>query len=371
MILLPPSAKLLFANSKVYLDRRDVTISLPAKEADLLQNMQFVTVRPYSPEQTPKGGSTEQRENSLVPSARITAVVYNDKIYVANELFCDENISVINGLLRSSGVNVDSPEKAMQGARFYLQLGYYRLEDPEEFIVSTFSGLSAKQIEFPGQDTKEIQSVIHPPTASRDSDAYKIEIVTREKDAALVELHRWSIRILGSQISEVHEEALIPKHMHYREGEAPSDSMNGTLASPVSTLRFQLAIMADGKTSDSNGLNVSTYTFNTSNGPPVRRSAYRFESRERAMKEFDSQLHRAGQVIEKGKWTDEHGNVLGERALVLYSSETSGKLGASVLLRRDTRFFAVSSSCLRNSLEFEKVWFHSDSKPTASKPTKE
>lgn len=371
MILMPPSAKLLFANSKVYVDKRDVRISLPAKEVGILQNMQFVTVRAYSPEQPSKDGSTEQIENAPAPSARITGVVYADKMYVVNELFCGENITVINGLLRSLGVSVDSPEKAMQVAKFYLQLGYYSFEDPNRFIVSTYGDLSTKQIEFPGQDASEIQRVIKPPASTQDGDAYKVEIVTRDTDSAMVVLRRWSIRIVGSQISDAQADVLVPDHMHYRVGGAPSDSMRGTLASPVSTLRFQLAVIGDGMTSDSKRLNVSTYTFNTSNGPHVSRSAYFFDSRERAMKEFDSQLHRASQVIERGKWTDEQGNVLGERALVLYSSETSGKLGASVLLRRDTRFFAVSSPCLRNLLEFEKVWFHSDSKPTSSEPTKE
>jgi hypothetical protein len=369
MILMPASAKLLFPSSIVYIDERDVTVNLPTKGTDPRQNMQFVTVRSYLTEQTREDGSTEQRETSSVPLARITAVVYKDKVYVTNELFCDENMSAINALLGSLGVSVDNPERAMQVAKFYLQLGYYLFEDPDTFIVSTHSDLSAKKIEFPGQDTTEIQRAIQSPTAIQDNNGYKVEIVTQDKDAAFALLRHWSIRILESKISDAQQEVLTPKDLQYRVGEVPSNLMSGTLASPFSTLRFQLAIMSDGKTSDSKGLNVSTYTFNTSNGPNVRRSAYRFESPERAMKEFDSQLNRASQVIERGKWTDEQGNVLGERALVLYSIEASGKLVASVLLRRDSRFFAVSSSCLRNSLEFEKVWFHSDAKPTASRPT--
>jgi hypothetical protein len=363
MSLIPRSAKLLFANSKVYFDKRDVRVSLPIKDGVLLQNMELGTVRSYSPEQSPKDGPTKQNENFRVPSARITAVVNSDKIYVVNELFCDENISVINRLLRSLSVSVDNPEKAMEVAKFFLQLGYYRFEDPDKFTVSTYSDLSTKQMEFPGQDAAEIQRAIRPPVATKDGDTYTVEIVTKESDAALVELHHWNIRILGSQISDVQEEVPVPASRHYRAGEAPSSSMRGTLASEVSTLRFQLAIIGDGVTSDSKELNVSTYTFDTSEGPQVSRSAYRFKSPVRAVKEFDSQLHLASQIIERGNWTDGQEDVLGERALVLYSFDGSARVRAAILLRRDTRYFAISSLCLRNLLEFEKIWFHSDSKP--------
>jgi len=360
MSLVPPSAKVLFPGSIVFVDKRDVGVSLPVVDGGLLRNMQFVTVRAYSPEQPPKANSTDQEEDPQVSSARITAVVYGDKIYVVSELFCDENIAVVNALLRSMGASVDSPEKALQVAKFYLQIGYYSFKDPDTFIVSAFGDLPAKQLEFPGQDAAEMQRAIHPPSAIRDGNAYKVELVTQDRDAAFVVLHHWSIRILKSQITDAREEVLIPDRMHYRAGEAASNL--GTLASAISTLRFQLSTIADGKTPDSKDLNFHGCSFNTSNGPGVTRSEYDFESNERSIRELDSALHSASQILERGKWTDAKGNVLGERALVLYSAEGSDEPVASILLRHDKTFFEVSSSCLRNLLEFEKVWFHSDSR---------
>jgi hypothetical protein len=54
MSLVPPSAKVLFPGSIVFVDKRDVGVSLPVVDGGLLRNMQFVTVRAYSPEQPPR-----------------------------------------------------------------------------------------------------------------------------------------------------------------------------------------------------------------------------------------------------------------------------------------------------------------------------
>jgi hypothetical protein len=353
MDLIPPSAMVLFPTSTAFLDKQDVVFKLPVADGAPLQKLQFVTVRKYS------------TRNPGASSARITAVVYSGTIYLVNELLCDDNVSVINRILRSVGASVDSPEEAMQVARFFLQVGYYHFVDPDKFITSTVGDLPAKQVEFPGQDATAIQSAIHPPAATRDGNTFKVEIVTKDRDSPFVLLRHWSIKIRESQIIEANEEVLYPTRMHYRAGEgAGGNSLRGTLASPLSTLRFQLSMMSDGKTSDSEALNVSTYTFNTSDGPQVARSVYYLDSTERSTRELDSELRRASQIIERANWTDGRGNVLGERALVLYSVQGTDTIRASLLLRRDTKVFEISSSCLRNLLEFEKVWFHSNSKST-------
>lgn len=343
--LIPPSAKLLFPRSTAFLELRDVVFKLPVADGTLLRNLQFVTVRSYSP------------RNPGASSARITAVLYSGTIYLVNELLCDDNVSVINGILRSVKASVATPEEAMQVARFFLQVGYYRFADPDKFITSTVADLPATQVEFPGQDARAIQNAIRPPAATGDGNTFKVEVVTNDGDSPFVLLHHWSIKIRDSQIVDANDEVLYPTRMHYWPGEAAGDSLRGTLASPSSTLRFQLSLMSDGMTSDSEALNVSTYTFNASDGPPVARAAYSFDSTERSTRELDSQLHRASQIIERANWTDALGNVLGDRALVLYSDQGTNRIRASVLLRRGTRFFEISSSCLRNSLEFEKVWF--------------
>lgn len=137
-----------------------------------------------------------------------------------------------------------------------------------------------------------------------------------------------------------------------------------TLISPLTPLRFQYSGIGDGRTPDSAELfNIATYGFNVSEGPPVTRSAYSFHSAERATKEFRSQLDVASQIVEQGEWVANTGKVLGERALVINSTDAGSRLSAAVLLERDTTFFEVSSSCLRNVLEFEKAFM--DSEPNA------
>lgn len=360
MTLIPSAANVLFPNSKVILDMRDTRIHLEGVNGTPLEKLQFVTVRNYVSKQTAEAIPSARKHNAPVRAARITAVVYENKIYAANRLFWGENTAVINALLRTLDANVDSPEIALQLTKFFLQLGYYGFDDPDNFVVSKFTDLGPKQIEFPGQSVKEMQSAVQPPVAKQHGNVYKVDLVTQDKDAAFVVLHRWRITIIDSQITDAREEVLLRERDHFRVGEAASNSMSGTLASPASNLRFQLSIMADGKTTDSKHLNVSTYTFTTSDGPPVRRSAYFFKSEQRAVRELHNQLSRASQILGQGHWTDDQGKMLGERALVLYSNRGSGDLVAAVLLRRDTRFFQIWSSCLRNVLEFEKVWFHSD-----------
>jgi hypothetical protein len=355
MSIVPASATVLFPGSEVFLDNMDVTAPLTSVATEPQRQLRFVTIRSATGDAAVGSNSASRAK----VTARASAVIYKDRVYVGSELFCDENISAFNMLLRTMGANVDSSEKAMQVAKFYLQLGYYRLEEPGKYVVSTFLQLPPEKVNFPGQNTKELQDAIHPPVVSRDGDGYKVEIVTEDVDAGFVLLYHWSIDIVDSQIKSSEEEVAFPSRLRYRTGEAPSDRFGGTFASPLTALRFQLGYISDGNTPDNKdlGLNVSTYGFNTSDGPQVIRSAYHFNSTERAVKEFIDHLDATSQILEQGKWADEAGNVVGERALVFYSTDGGRRLSAAVLLRRDTRFFEVSSSCLHNLLEFEKAWF--------------
>ena len=352
--LVPSAAQVLFPSSKVLLGKINARVNLPSLGSGLIENVQFVTVTARPAFQRSKAAAKKHLQN--LP--RITAAAYDNKIFLLNELFCGENTAVFNALLRSLGANVDSAEKALEAAKFYLQLAYYRFDDLNDFIASSFASLPSKQIEFPGQSVPEIRSAVHPPVVTRDGNTYKADLITYDHDAAFVVLHHWSMTILHSQITDAREEVLVPQHMSYRVGEPPSNSIT-TPVSPASNLRFRLSLMADGKTPDSKELNVSTYAFTTSDGPQVIRSVCYFKSLKRSLTEMHNQLQRASQILEQGKWTDENGSVLGERALVVNSVKGSNRLEASVLLRRDSRFFEISSSCLRNALEFEKVWFHS------------
>ena len=360
--LVPDAASVLFPTSQAILEMMDVRVDLPNVDNGLLKQLQFATVRTYTSKQASPTIPLEPKSMSHTPGVRITAAVFADRIYVVNQLFWGENLATINGLLRQLGSQIDSTQNALQVAKFFLQLGYYDFDNPDNFVATKIADIPPKQIEFPGQSLTEVQNAIRPPTVKQGGNGYKVDIVTLDRDSALVLLHHWSINFMDSQITNAQEEVLLPQNMHYRAREAPSDSMSGTLASPLSSLRFQLTVMADGTCSDSKGLNMSAYTFATSDGPQVRRSACYFKSTERSLTELHNQLRRASQIIELGDWKDNDGKILGERALALYSDKESGKVLAAVLLRRDTRLFEVSSPCLRNALEFEKVWFHSELK---------
>lgn len=121
---------------------------------------------------------------------------------------------------------------------------------------------------------------------------------------------------------------------HFRIREAPTDRFGDTLASPLTDLRFQLSVIADGKTPDSKPLNVSTYIFNTSNGPEVRRSLCSIDSSLRAARELKEELNRAGQIFDRGNWIGKSGEIIGKRALVLYSREKTKELSAVILLKQ-------------------------------------
>jgi hypothetical protein len=259
--------------------------------------------------------------------------------------------------LQSLEVHADNEEKALQVTNFYLQLAQYRFDEPAHYVASSFQQLSPEHVKFPGQKMTEIENAIHSPNVKKEGNAYTLDMETHDVDAAFVLLRHWTITILDSQIASVQEEVVIPERMHYRIAEVQSDRLGGTLASPLTDLLFQLSIMADGMTPGSKELNVSTYVFNTSLGPQVRRSVSFFGSSERAEREFKEELNRAGQVLDRGNWTGKSGEIIGERALVLYSTGKTNDLSAVILLKRDSRLFEVSSSCLRNLLEFEKVWF--------------
>ena len=205
MSLEPPSAALLFPNSRLYLSDHKVTISLPTGDDALLQKMKFVTVRAYSLQGDTKTGSSRKQETMQASSARIEAVISNGKIYILGQLFCDESVSVFNELSRSINLTANSPEDALLVAEFYLQLGYYRFASPNNFIVSTAGELSAQQTEFPGQNMDEIEHALHPPAVVKEDATYRIEIVAKDEDSGFVLLRHWSIGILGSHVSDAKE----------------------------------------------------------------------------------------------------------------------------------------------------------------------
>lgn len=357
MNLFPESSRVLFPSSRVLLEMKDARVNLSAANAELLREMELVTASDYSSESTSRVRGKDRRGSPI----KITAVVYGDSLYVVNELFFDENRAVINKLLQLLEVHADNEEKALQVANLYLQLAQYRFDEAAHYVVSSFQQLSPEQVKFPGQNMTEIESAIHSPYVKKDGNAYTVDMVTQDVDAAFVLLRHWTIRILDSQIASVQEEVVTPEHMHYRTAEAPSDRFGGTLKSPLTGLRFQLSIMGDGKTPDSKELNLSIYTFNASQGPPVIRSAYFFHSPGRAEREFKDELNQAGQILERGNWIGKSGEIVGERALVLDSTEKANGIRAIILLKQDSKFLNVSSSCLRNVLEFEKAWFGAQS----------
>ena len=60
-----------------------------------------------------------------------------------------------------------------------------------------------------------------------------------------------------------------------------------------------------------------------------------FDSAERAVREFREQLNRAGQILEQGNWLGKGGETIGERALVVYSTEKTNDLSAVAPLLTD------------------------------------
>src|SRR5271165_3923822 len=188
MSIMPASATVLFPGSGVFLDSLDVRADLTSVTSEPQEQLRFVTLRSA----TGDGAAGTNSVSHAKVTARATAVIYKDRVYVGSEFFCDENTSVFNTLLRAMGAKVDSSEKAMQVAKFYLQLGYYHLEEPSKYIVSTFLQLPPEKMNFPGQNTKEMQDAIHPPVVKRDGDEYKAEIVTEDADAGFVLLYHWS-----------------------------------------------------------------------------------------------------------------------------------------------------------------------------------
>jgi hypothetical protein len=360
MTLLPTAAKILFPSSKVFLQKKDVSFALPAANQDPLKELQFVIASDYLAKESAPSNVSQKDPSATTHAAAITAVVYKDTLYVVGELFYEENLALINKLLRETGVQARTQEEALQVAEFYLQLGHYSFEAPSSYLVFKFEQLPDKQVEFPGQNESEIRTAIHPPTVAGNENGYKTDIVAMDSDAAFVYLRRWRIGILDSQVVDPQQEVVVPSRDHYRAGEAPSDRFGGTLASPSTDLRFQLSVIADGMTPGSTSLNVSTYGFNTSEGPSVRRSSFSFKSAEEATSEFEKQLRAASQILEQGKWLDTDGKQIGKRALLLYASRKSNGVSIAVLLFRGSRVFEVSSLSLKNALEFEKVWFHSE-----------
>src|SRR5690242_6455285 len=183
--LVPVAASVLFPNSQAVLDKMDVRIDLTKVDNELLKRLQFATVRAYAPKQA------SPKSMVLGPGVRITAVVLADRIYVVNQLFWGENLATINALLRQLGAQIDSTQTALQIAKFFLQLGDYGFDDPDNFVMSKISDIPLKQIDFPGQSLTEIQNAIRPPTVRQDGNRYMVDIVTLDRDSALVLLHKW------------------------------------------------------------------------------------------------------------------------------------------------------------------------------------
>jgi hypothetical protein len=91
----------------------------------------------------------------------ITGVIYRDRLFLFDEIWCGENADILTELMRAASISPKSPDEALSLAKFYLSLSSYDLEDSSKFIVTNLTELPKTLI--PDPQLEDMRNVFRPP----------------------------------------------------------------------------------------------------------------------------------------------------------------------------------------------------------------
>ena len=268
----------------------------------------------------------------------VMAVTFGKQLFVFDALFGSDNAVTMSQLIRATGAGPRDRAEALDLAKLYLALSYYRRADPDRIVACPESNSTEQNgIGFSGRI-----GVPDSPQVVQDGATYTVNFYAVDPSGmSSIKVCHWQLDIgpenLDARLSAHHEE------FRQSYSEAPSQTTQ-TTKKP----QFSRSIMANGFTDD--GATTDIQTWASSDGPGVARIHFYYKSHEKAEKRMQNYLLNAVAVIEVRPWLDSQGKSVGTQALVIRINDSDPGLIASEISEDAGSVLEISCSSLGNLL---------------------
>jgi hypothetical protein len=273
----------------------------------------------------------------------VDAVVLGDRMFVFDELLGKENSETISQLLHALHLGVTSEPEALDLAKLYLSLAYYRLADPETFLVHGDHVAATTSLEPLQIKEGDAVAETHPPQVVKRDGVYVVDLYTH--DTIVVREHQvshWQIDFVSDRVVE----RVSAHHDGFRE---PYSKVAEGKQEAAGKVRFAAAIMGDGFSDD--GARTDIQDWDASDGPGYGRIHFYYGSQQKGEKRFQIYLRDAVSVVDSRPWLDDEGHEIGSQVIVIGVNGNDGTPVATAVYWDGSTVLAITSSSLSNLLE--------------------
>jgi len=274
----------------------------------------------------------------------VAGAAYGERLFIFDQLFCGENPSVMNELIRSSNSAPRNSDEALDLVKIYLSLAYYRLDDPHQFVASEANNIPPKINAGLPSSFWDLVEFSHAPEVAKAEKSYDVDLFAyTDLGIAGGPVIRWKIDIGAADFNV---RMLTSKKWDQEAPVSPANAENRG----EGKIRFTRIIMANGISDD--GAMTDIQHWSASDGPGLYRVHFYYASSESAKRRMQGFLKKSISVIEQRPWTYADGRVAGEQVLETRLADDIKPLLASALYSDEKSVVELSCPCLRNLQAF-------------------
>jgi len=267
----------------------------------------------------------------------VMGVTFGDQLFIFDGILSGSNSVTMSQLMHATASSPRDEAEALEFAKLYLALSYYRLADPDQFVAYKGSD-STKQN---GRSFSDMIGVSHSPQIVQDGATYSVDFYSYDPPGVSTRVSHWQIDVGPENL----EERLSAHHEEFRQlhSNVASEATNN-----VGEIKFSLSSMADGFTDD--GARTDIQSWASSDGPGVVRIHFYYKSHEKAEKRMHDYVLNAVAIIETRPWLDSHGRSVGTQALMIRINDSGNVLIASQISEDESSVLEISCASLSNLL---------------------
>lgn len=318
------AVKLLFPKSEAVIEPEESPKKWQPSSVTILKKIQTVRV-----------SDTERRFN-------VMGATFGDQLFIFDGIFSDNNSVTMSLLIRATASGPRNKAEALDLAKLYLTLSYYRFADPDRFVAYKASDSTKKNNLGNSRSVSDIIGISHSPQVVQKGATYALDFYSYDDSGVIpTKVSHWQINVSPDTL----EERLSAHHegFHQQYSKATSETTQTT-----GKIKFSPSIMADGFTDD--GAITDIQSWASSDGPGVQRTHFYYKSHEKADKRMQDYLHNAVAIIETRPWLDSQGKSVGTQALVIRITDSEKALIASEIFEDESSVLEISCFSLGNLL---------------------
>ncbi len=134
------------------------------------------------------------------------------------------------------------------------------------------------------------------------------------------------------------------------------DGQCGHAGSEVTQKGKGFSALFSGITRTGSGVRVGFTDYRACDGELVKVLYWDFTTSQQASRAFSGELARAAEILNRGSKTNQKGDIVGERAEVVFPPREAGGLRRAIVWTDGLKFHEMKSRCLCDALELEKTY---------------